>query len=248
MPTPTRIYLLAGQSNMVGGGLVDDLPDALKSVPDTIRLFADEAFQPFLHGRTFGPELGFAQAMAKALPDQPMVLCKVARGGANLYYDWKPDCTSGGPEDQYRGPIYPLLLANLQALQARLAAAGELAGIAGMLWMQGERDSVIEPMAKSYGDNLVAFIKRVRSDTGLADMPFVMGEIAPRVLDFEGSRITRKHAYRDLVIDAQRAVCETVPGVSMVRSNDLPQGDNLHFTAAGQILLGQRYAEAILER
>ena len=100
-----------------------------------------------------------------------------------------------------------------------------------------------------YGDrNIVqgfeAFIAHVRSDTGAQRLPFLVGQIAPRVYD-PGTR-TFFHAHRQVVQAAQREVVEKVPGTALVKTLDLPQSDNLHFDAGGLFELGLRSAEAYL--
>lgn len=103
-----RVFLLAGQSNMRGAGITAEIAGRV-TPPATVRLFDDGAWRDLLWQERFGPECGFALDIAAAFPDDQIVLCKVARGGANLYYDWNPDGVSKGPEDACRGPLYPLL-------------------------------------------------------------------------------------------------------------------------------------------
>ena len=240
---PTQVFILAGQSNMVGSGVTAEVPDRWRTAPANLRLFVDGEVCPWLSGDRFGPEVGFGVELATALPDTRIVLLKVARSGANLYYDWNPDGVSRGDEDVYRGPVYPALLASMDALSARLRRQGETTVTAGMLWMQGERDSVIEAMADAYDMNLRAFIRRVRLDLG-PGLPFLMGQVSPRIIELPGLRY--RHAFRETVRRAQAAVAESVPGVALICTDDLPQSDNLHFTTAGLLELGRRYAAACL--
>ena len=241
---PTQIFILAGQSNMVGSGVTAEIPERWRTAPNGLRLFIDGQPSPWLAGERFGPEIGFGVALAEALPDTPVALCKVARSGANLYYDWNPDGVSQGDEDVYRGPVYPALLDALSAVSRDLSVQEPAPAIAGMLWMQGERDSVIEIMANAYEANLRAFIARVRSDLDSPHMPFLMGQINPRILNLPDLRY--QHPWRETVQAAQAAVAQSEKSVALVRTDDLPQSDNLHFTTAGLLELGRRYAAAHL--
>ena len=241
---PTQIFVLAGQSNMVGAGVTADVPDRWRAAPANLRLYVDGEVRPWLNKERFGPEVGFGIEVAAALPDTPVVLSKVARSGANLYYDWNPDGVSRGNEDVYRGPVYPALLSSMDTLSAGLRGQGEAPVVAGVIWMQGERDSVIEVMADAYEANLHAFIRQVRLDLG-PDLPFLMGQVSPRIIELPELRY--RHAFRETVRRAQVAVAGSMPHVALITTDDLPQSDNLHFTSAGLLELGRRYAAAWFE-
>jgi hypothetical protein len=237
-----RVFLLAGQSNMVGAGLTGDLPPDLRAAPPNVRLFEDGQERDLVWGETFGPEVGFAHTLAPHLDPDPLVLCKTARGGANLFYDWNPDGVSRGPEDEYRGPMYPALIEHLQQVASALQDSDGDSRLEAMLWMQGERDSVFPFMAGAYEENLLGFIAAVRRDTGAANLPFILGRVAPRVYLLQERRF--QHAWREVVQDAQQRVAEDEDGVALVETRDLPQSDNLHFDARGQLELGRRFARA----
>lgn len=241
------IFLLAGQSNMYGRGLATDVPEDWPPPPSHVRLYEADGFTPFLSRKDFGPEVGFATEIARHLPDRDIILCKHARGGANLHYDWNPDGISQGPEDTYRGPMYPQLLDVWQHLQDQI----DKPELGGILWMQGERDCVIQLMASAYADNLRRFIVRLRQDLAQPDLahpvlPFLMGRVSPRVLLHQDGRIWHQHRYRQAVRTAQQQVAAALPAVAIVETDDLPQHDHLHYNATGQLLLGQRYATSIL--
>ena len=229
---------------MVGAGITEQIPSAMGTPPQNVRLFEDGAWRKLLWRDRFGPEVTFGREISAAFPDDPLVLCKVARGGANLTYDWNPDGISKGPEDAYRGPLYPKLTAAIETLRADLDSAGEPYGFCGVIWMQGERDSVFEFMAKSYERNLVALIATFRRDTDSSKLPVILGQIAPRVYCLEEGRF--QHAFRCTVQEAQRRVSRLDPLVELVETMDLPQVDNLHFDTGGQIELGKRVAQAWL--
>lgn len=239
-----RVFLLAGQSNMVGAGVTAQIPAAQRRFPQNVRLFEAGAWRDLLWGDRFGPEVGFANEIGRALPDDLIALCKVAGSGANICYDWNPDGVSRGAEDVYRGPLYPKLFAEFNSLKSLLKGQGEPVDVSAMLWMQGERDSVFQSMAEFYAVNLAAFIARIRLDLGDSTLPFLLAEIAPRVYLPEEQRL--QHAFRDVVQKAQREVASADPWAKLVQTLDLPQSDNLHFDTGGQLELGCRFALAYL--
>jgi len=238
----TSIFILAGQSNMVGSGVTAELPERYRAAPDNILLYEEGEFVPLTHGARFGPEVGFAYEVGIALPGDPALLCKVAKSGANLAFDWNPDCTSGGEEDDYRGPMYPGMLTQVARVKELLRAEGEESTVAGLAWMQGERDSVSQSMATAYEANLSAFIARVRQDLESPTLPFLIAEICPRIIHVDTDRY--QHPHRETVRQAQKEVADRDPRAPLIRTDDLPQSDNLHFDTAGQIRLGRRFARA----
>jgi hypothetical protein len=238
----TKLFLLAGQSNMEGAGLSSRLSEVLRKAPDNVRFFDEGKLRDLVWRARFGPEVGFAHEISASFPREQIVLCKVARSGSNLYYDWAPDRTSGGTEDEYRGPFYPKLLASLGELHSVLDARNKRCECAGLLWMQGERDAVFESMAESYEANLRAFIARVRADVNAPVLPFLIGLISPRKCKPGTSQST--HPYRDIVREAQARIADSMAHVAMVETMDLTQSDGLHFDAEGQVELGRRFAPA----
>lgn len=241
----TRAFLLAGQSNMVGTAQVDELPPALRIPPANVRFFEDGEERALLWRPRFGPEVGFAHALAAALPEDGIIVCKLARSGANLHYDWNPDGRSRGTEDEYRGPLYPKLVDVIRALRTLPAPTRSPLRICGLVWMQGERDAVFEFMARAYAGNLAAFLAAVRRDTGEATLPCLLGTVTSRVYRLAENRF--QHTFQDIVREAQCAVARQDPRVRVVETRDLPQSDNLHYDTTGQILLGRRFADAYLE-
>lgn len=233
-----KLFILGGQSNMVGCGTTSELPDNWPQPVAGVRYLVDGTEQPLADNPTFGPEIGLAHALRGVLPNDDIVLLKVALSGANMYYDWDPDAREGGPEDNYRGPLYPALI------DALAACRDNIDEIAGMFWMQGERDSVFAHMAQAYETHLSAFIDRVRADLNVPALPFVMALVAPRIRDLDAAGGRWRHPFRTTVQAAQRRIAERIPVVALVDTLDLPQRDNLHFDTAGQLLLGERFAIA----
>ena len=103
----------------------------------------------------FGPEVGMAEALSAAYPDETVLLLKYTMSGYSLHHHW----LSGGQ----RGSIYRAFLAFLTANMAHLADLGYDARIGAVCWMQGESDTT-EAKAERYFSNQSAFVSYLRED------------------------------------------------------------------------------------
>ena len=242
------LYILAGQSNMDGRGEVSKLPKKLqkKSEQDIIfyrnpigssdgwkELAPGYSFAPKkgkkLPSSTFGPEIGFVQAMHKVNPTQKLALIKGSRGGSSIRRDWAPG-QAGKPDTQKE--LYIMLLETVTLATTALKKDGHTYTLRGFLWHQGESDSKLS--SEKYQKALETLIKRVRNDLKSPKLPVVVGE----VFDNEGKRDHTRAA-----IQATAAASDTV---GLVSSEGTSTWDKTtHFDAKSQLLLGQRYAEEI---
>ena len=150
------VFVLAGQSNMVGHGRTEDLRAEQLTLPPNVTLFlgAQESL-PATRAR-FGPELTFAKVLS--------------------LLDWAPAWDATRAEitgNATRGSLYEQLIGILDELSLRGAHFG------GVLWMQGERDARIEAAGKDYYQNLEDLIAALRRDLGRKDLPFVLGLVNP---------------------------------------------------------------------
>ena len=240
------VYLLAGQSNMDGRGLASELSDDQKKPMKQAIIFYrnpktdGEGWQPLspkfslapkkYKGATFGMELGFAQAMIQAQPDTKLALIKGSEGGTNLRKDWKPG-TKGNSESQ--GPLYREFIKTIQMATDKLTKDGDTYTIRGFLWHQGESDS--KKGSKQYHGRLEQLIDRIREDVGVPNLPAVVGEV------FDNGK-------RDAVREAIQQVAQASPTVGLVTSDGTKTSDpGTHFDTASQLLMGNRYAEQIIQ-
>lgn len=244
--TPTiDVYVLAGQSNMDGRGLVKDLsaqqraPIADATIFYRNPPFASKGWTPLIPGysvpvgfkgtlpsTSFGPEIGFAKALKHSAE---FGLIKGSKGNTSLAVDWNP-----GEKGQSgtQGVCYRELLSTIsQALEA-LRSSGKNPQLRGLLWHQGESDVAVSTDA--YARMLRNFISRIRDDLGNATLPVALGEV------YDDGSIGRQNIRR-----AQEEVGSSTARVVFIPVDGLVTLDNgTHFDAASQLSLGQRFAEA----
>ena len=93
-PPPMKVYLLAGQSNMVGytsAEWVREHAPELVAPREDVWCYWNGACRPLAPGagHEVGPELAFGHAIGDRLA-QPVLLAKFAVGGTTLHRDWRP--------------------------------------------------------------------------------------------------------------------------------------------------------------
>ena len=233
-----KLFILAGQSNMVGRGRYEDLPAEERALPDNVtfhHVALDSNLQP-VHGQ-LGPEYGLSQVLAPAYPGEILVL-KYAVDASSLL-DWAPDWDraraeiTGNPDF---GPLYHGLLGFVTQVQAGREAD---CPVVAVVWMQGERDARFPEAGREYEQNLSELIHRLRQDLDAPGLPFLLGRINPPLAHYPAVEEVQR---------AQAAVAQRLVGVVLVSTEGLAkQGDELHYNTAGQLELGRRFAEAYLQ-
>lgn len=103
----------------------------------------------------FGPEVGMADVLSSAFPDEKIIILKYTMSGYTLHYHW----LSNGE----RGAIYNAFLRFAETYMSYLIEKNYDARIGAICWMQGESDTT-EFKAKHYYDNQTSFVSYLRSD------------------------------------------------------------------------------------
>ena len=126
-------------------------------------------------------------------------------------------------------------------LKQAMADLGGAGGFRAVLWHQGESDAVGGTTTAAYAADLTRIIEQSRADAGGA-VPWLVAEVsfAPNLAQ----------PPRDAVIAAQRQVVSTVPDVHAGPGTDDLIGpewrfDGIHFGAAGLVLHGRRWRDAL---
>ncbi|MCL1125205.1 sialate O-acetylesterase [Shewanella surugensis] len=220
-----EIFLLMGQSNMAGRGLLSESP----SIEDPqIEVFKNNEWIPAvepLHSDNAEAGIGLAMSFAKSVrahePGSTVQLVPCAVGSTCI-------------DDWLEGPIYDKALSNIKnALQG-----GELKAI---LWLQGESDCSHPINADLYLGKLEQFVVQIRAELNHPDIPFISGEL-PDFLK-QGGRF--QHIDK---INRAISLLETkIPHYRRVKTNGLtPNRDNIHFDSKSLRILGHRYFDAYL--
>ena len=105
----------------------------------------------------FGPEVGMADVISKAYPDEAVFILKYTMSGYSLHYHW----LCGGE----RGSIYNAFLSFAETYMGVLAEKNYDAKIGAVCWMQGESDTT-DFKAAHYYENQMAFVSYLREDLG----------------------------------------------------------------------------------
>ena len=204
---------------------------------------------------TFGPELSFGALIAEATgSNNQIAIIKVSRGGSSLRNDWRVNPTVDPVPDTPEGFLYRALLEEVPARLAELEADGSTAIVRGVVWHQGESDS--NAGVDEYVERYIEFVESVRDEFG-EDILFAVGELSRNRVDPDGSdrSILFNTNLAQLAADSADPNNLDVPsGIFLVSSLGLetPRSldptnfdtDGTHFTANGQIELGERYVAA----
>jgi alpha-galactosidase len=273
---PVQVFLMAGQSNMVGFGsvqhlhsliemgnythLVDEndqwrvrsrvrviLP-SLKVESLTVGLGFNESF--------IGPELGFGWTISESLPNQNILIIKAAWDGYSLAVNFRPPSAGLGNYTNFRhkqfsdekyGAAYREMMS---IVNQSLEALAEPYEIKGFVWFQGWADQ--SPQKNSeYKRNLVYLIQDIRSALHVPDLCVVIGECG----QYRGKPKDQENLQR--VRDAQKAVTELFPNTSQLvdarafthenRTEHYNPGFHYHGHADTYYDIGAAFGEAMLE-
>jgi hypothetical protein len=174
---PVKVILLLGQSNATGCSLTSYLrqgvgeeafatyeagyPSVLINFSiDDQKYTSNGEFVPVdLHCAAgegcFGPELGIAEVLAAAYPNETVVLLKYTMSGYSLHHHWL--CNGE------RGSIYQACLAFVNTYMQALQNKNFDARIGAVCWMQGESDTTDFKGERYYG-NQTKFVSYLRED------------------------------------------------------------------------------------
>jgi len=234
------VFVLAGQSNMSGRGLLTDLTDAERTPDPAIRLYGNDgrwhdAVDPLDDAAgqidsvsadvqaAVGPGLFFARALRRSRP-RPIVLVPCAKGGSAIG-QWAP----GGARETLYGSC--------------VARAREAGGhLAGILWYQGETDAEHpRDTAVGWRDAFAGLMRAFRADLAAPHLPVVLVQIADAPGPPDGST-----KYPSWGMIQQQQARRLIGCSTMVSATGLPLNeDQLHLTTAAQRVLGAKLAGAM---
>ena len=174
---PAKVIVLLGQSNATGCSLISYLEQGMSKAEfeqlrrgfDSVRInfcvddhtnSSQGEFRPVdltcgsSEGR-FGPEVGMAQVLAQAYPDEPVFILKYTMSGYSLHHHWL--------RQRQRGSIYDACMEFVGTYMDYLRLKNYDASIGAICWMQGESDTT-EFKAAQYLETQKAFMAYLRQD------------------------------------------------------------------------------------
>ena len=215
------IFILAGQSNMEGHGVLEEY--TLAPPADSVFVFNKEYV--WQRGKEpvndeVGPSIAFATELLKCNNQHSIGLVNVAWGGTNIA-QW---AKSSGDKSLY------------QRMLKRALAASTQGQIKALLFMQGENDAEGDS-TDHYTDwdvQFGKFVAAVRQDLHNDTLPVVFGQIG------KGNKV------RWLQVKACQLRLK-LPHVAMIKTDDLAYQDTgVHYTTKAYIELGKRFAQGYI--
>lgn len=245
--TPALLFIITGQSNAGQQGAAGQLTAAQRGpvegawyyAPQHTRSQALLPLQPY--GGAFGVELSFARVVRQAT-GRDVVIAKNYSGGTSIIA-WSPSAPNAAWKAELakvgnagKPAMYPRVLdIQRKAAAAYTAATGRPVELAGVLYIQVERDSKVMYGATRYEGNLKELIGAWRDEWHAPRLPVVF-------IDSHSSL----SGGGPIVHEAVVATAADVAGAAWVAVRDLPKKDTVHFSTPGVWTLGERLAAAWL--
>ncbi len=224
------IFIMAGQSNMAGRGVVEP-PDTLSNSRIlTINrnneiIIAKEPlhfYEPNLTGLDCG--VSFARELIRQGNSITILLVPAAIGGSSA--------------TQWLGDSLHRNVRLLSNFKTRVEAVKKYGTIKGILWHQGEADTEAK-LIPEYEGRLQKIFAQLRLYCDNATLPIVIGEL--------GS-FSENQANWDLINQSIHRYVSTDKQAAVVNTDDLkPKDDKIHFNSAGQRIMGERMAKTFLD-
>ena len=224
------VFLMAGQSNMAGRGLVepsDTIPDSrIWTISQQGELiYAKEPlhfYEPSLQGLDCG--LSFARTLIRHVPDSVKILLIPTAVGGSSVGQWINDSLFREVK----------LLTNFNQ---KVEIARRYGVIKGIIWHQGESDSKPDRLPVHHR-NLTNLFTHFREKAGNPRLPIFVGALGPYFTGpyhLQMNEVLKKYAGSD-------------PNAYFVPADGLiDKGDGVHFDSASLRELGRRYAESYRE-
>ena len=227
----TWVFIMAGQSNMAGRGIVEPEDTIAEKRILSINkngqiIIAKEPihfYEPERTGLDCG--LSFAKALIKKIPDSVSILLIPTAVGGSSISQWLNDSL-------YRNvKLFSNFLAKIEI--------GKQNGIIkGILWHQGESDAN-EKNISLYKQRLGLLFSKFRTAVGNNELPVLIGELGSFSEDPANFSLINKAIHEYAADDKNSRIIST---------KDLKdKGDHLHFNSKGQRTMGKRFAKEYLK-
>ncbi len=239
-------FVMAGQSNMRGIGIPGELPEHLQRGDPRVVMYHDSWITLRPGAAWFGPEIGFAHAMAEACPNSRIGVLKQTRlaTGINSWLrEWDEGLAKlvGNPNT---GPLYPGLLERVET-----AGRPGLVIWEGFVWVQGSSDKQNLGLAEHYGENLALLIEAIREDIGAPELPFIFEYrlFSPPVELAARSGVLFEIGPGDKVVELEKFHAQfEIPNAFAANWARLETRDLVHLSSEGYLIGGRLLAESLL--
>lgn len=190
------------------------------------------------------PEESFTPAVEKKFGAANVIVVKSAVGGQPIRRWDKSWQVTGNQKPDQIGDLYARLL---NALKPK--TDGQSFASVTFLWMQGEKDAR-ESLGDLYSASFNRILDQLKEDLKISDLNFVIG----RLSDFDMEN--QKYPHWTKMRDVQVALADSSENGAWVDTDDLNDGVNrkgkkisndLHYSADGYRVFGQRLAEKAIE-
>lgn len=240
------VWILGGQSNMQGVGLIKDAPKPdplvrawymddrwgvakepvhnMWATVDGVHIILCGGIRPVKNTVTgVCPGVAFAQRM-RELTGVPQGVLACAHGGTSMS-QWDPKLKKEGGRSLYGATV------------RRVRKTG--GKVAGVVWYQGESDANA-PAAPLYTKRMKDMVRAMRRDFGDATLPIAVVQIS-RVVGW-GPDVA---VHWNSVQEQERRLPEAIPNCTVVPAIDLSLDDSIHISGRDQVRLGHRLAQAM---
>lgn len=224
-----HVYILAGQSNMMGKGKTYQLPAYLKRQPHNVEFYYQGRKRQLAKFSHFGPEVSFAHEISRKFPNDKHIIIKHVATGTSIS-QWLP----GSPlfNGLMRQRDFIKVTTKSDAITNKIASKK----VDAIIWMQGEKDARSKVNATRYEANLKRFIMGVRSTLNSPQSTFIMGQVNPEDPAFHMLETVNK---------AQVNTQKSLAKIKLINTDNLGKiYDKVHYNTQGQIDLGKRFAKA----
>lgn len=189
---------------------------------------------------TYGPEIGMAEMMSKAYPDDQSFIIKWTWGGTSLKNQWL-DGKRG------RGELYNSAMDFTLKCLAYLENRGYTLSLDGICWMQGESDSW-DTNWEVYYNNTNAFVSYLRHDLKeySENIKFIDAGINEEDNVWPNPKAINKAKQEFAKISDLNIYLDT-PSMGLTTKNEPEDNpDRAHYDSMSMVKLGQAFGTALL--
>lgn len=255
-PNNLILFPLLGQSNMSGRGLMSAAPASLTTPNSSIFVYANDgtwqqAVEPIDSavgqidtvskdsGAAVGPAMAFALAYLASHPGVNIGLIPCANGGKTIH-EWRRQSLTVASNST----LIPLRSNLYGSCYWRIKEAEQSGTVKALLIYEGESDTrdpsvVYYSQPFTFADEFERFVTILRADLFDPNLPVLFAQLA--------TTTDTSLVWWDLVKDQQEIAANRLGMTAMIKTEDLTlNSDGLHLTTASQIILGQRFADKLL--